>query len=295
LDRRRLRYFLVVAEEQNVLRAAERLAIAQSALSRHMQMLEAELGFPLFERLPTGVRLTKAGVVYRREASKLLLSFEHAHHLARQAATGTIGTLDVGTNEITVMDARVLHLIDRFRHDAPQITPKIEILHSQAQLERLDERALDIGFVLNAPANEPRFETIELARSSHQLLIPAGHPLAQMATITKEDLRSVPLIVHRRDRRYFYYWDVVFEQFLSAGITPLIAQEAQSIATMVALVTAGCGVAFLHGSHTAAVTSRTVMRPVVDLDLPTTLSAIWRTDNPSKLLAAFVAGIRTEQ
>jgi DNA-binding transcriptional LysR family regulator len=162
-------------------------------------------------------------------------------------------------------------------------------------LERLDERALDIGFVLNAPANEPRFETIELARSSHQLLIPTGHPLVQMATITKEDLRSVPLIVHRRDRRYFYYWDVVFEQFLSAGITPLIVQEAQSIATMVALVTAGCGVAFLHGSHTAAVTSRTVMRPVVDLDLPTTLSAIWRTDNPSKLLAAFVAGIRTEQ
>jgi DNA-binding transcriptional LysR family regulator len=96
MELRHLRYFVGVGEEQHFGRAAERLHIAQPALSRQIQDLEKEIGVPLFERLPRGVKLSAAGRVFLEDSRRILAEVQEAARRAEQAARGLNGTLRVG-------------------------------------------------------------------------------------------------------------------------------------------------------------------------------------------------------
>src|ERR1700704_2591087 len=96
MELRHLRYFVGVAEEQHFGRAAERLHIAQPALSRQIQDLEKEMGFALFDRLPRGVRLNAAGQLFLAEARRILQDVEEAKVRAERIALGKAGTLRIG-------------------------------------------------------------------------------------------------------------------------------------------------------------------------------------------------------
>src|ERR1700687_2940279 len=100
MELRPLRYFVVVGEEQHYGRAAERLGIAQPALSRQIQDLEKELGFTLFGRLPSGVKLSAAGKLFLRDARRILQDVDEAKLRAERVATGKAGTLRIGFVEV---------------------------------------------------------------------------------------------------------------------------------------------------------------------------------------------------
>src|SRR6266699_5109394 len=96
MELRHLRYFVGVGEEQHYGRAAERLHVAQPALSRQIQDLEKELGFLLFDRLPRGVRLNAAGQLFLGDARRILQDVEEAKRRAERIALGKAGTLRIG-------------------------------------------------------------------------------------------------------------------------------------------------------------------------------------------------------
>src|SRR5438046_9564668 len=96
MELRHLRYFVAVGEEQHYNRAAQRLRVAQPALSRQIQDLEEEIGFKLFDRLPRGVKLSTAGKVFLEDAQRILQQVAEAATRARGAALGPSGTLRVG-------------------------------------------------------------------------------------------------------------------------------------------------------------------------------------------------------
>ncbi len=96
MELRHLRYFVAVGEEQHFGRAAARLHIAQPALSRQIQDLEREMGFPLFDRLPRGVRLSAAGTLFLNDVRRILQDVEGAKRRAERVALGKAGTLRIG-------------------------------------------------------------------------------------------------------------------------------------------------------------------------------------------------------
>src|SRR4030095_7818944 len=96
MELRHLRYFVVVGEEQHFGRAAERLRVAQPALSRQIQDLEGEIGFKLFERLPRGVKISAAGKCFLEDARRILHELNDAIARAKRVASGQSGVLRVG-------------------------------------------------------------------------------------------------------------------------------------------------------------------------------------------------------
>src|SRR5215213_1839669 len=96
MELRHLRYFVAVGEEQHYGRGAERLRVAQPALSRQIQALEEELGFKLFDRLARGVKLSAAGRLFLDEARRILQQVEEAIRRAGRVASGQSGTLRIG-------------------------------------------------------------------------------------------------------------------------------------------------------------------------------------------------------
>ena len=145
MDLRRLKSFVVLAEELNFNRAAARLHISQPPLTRQIQLLETELGAPLFERQPKGLVLTAAGCTLLDDARRILGMADAAKDRAAQAGRGEIGRLDVG-----IFGSAIFHHIPRlllqFRSRYPQVQISLHEQTKAEQIQALRERRLTIGF-----------------------------------------------------------------------------------------------------------------------------------------------------
>src|SRR6201997_3264143 len=145
MELRHLRYFVAVGEEQHYGRAAERLGIAQPALSRQIQDLEKELGFPLFDRLPRGVKLSAAGKLFLSDARRILLEVEEAKLRAERVATGKAGTLRVGFVEALSWHGVVPDSFRRFRRRQPDVELDLHPMLSNQQMEAVRCCKIDAG------------------------------------------------------------------------------------------------------------------------------------------------------
>jgi DNA-binding transcriptional LysR family regulator len=149
MELRHLRYFVGVGEEQHFRRAAERLRIAQPALSHQIQDLEKEIGFRLVDRLPRGVKLSSAGKLFLEDARRILGEVQEATRRAERVASGKAGTLRVGFVESISWHGVVPEFFRRFRKRQPgaELTP-VPML-SLAQVEAIQSGRLDAGFVVH--------------------------------------------------------------------------------------------------------------------------------------------------
>jgi DNA-binding transcriptional LysR family regulator len=161
MELRHLRYFVAVAEELNFSRAAQRLHIAQPALSNQIKALETELGVQLLERTRRIVRLTEAGKTLLADARPLLADAQTAELHARGAQKGKTGTIHIGY-VLTTANARLASIIKAFRQEYPGVMPDLAQLATGLQIAGLRSRQLDIGFV-RPPVNAP-----ELIRKSSE-------------------------------------------------------------------------------------------------------------------------------
>src|SRR6185295_14296385 len=149
MELRHLRYFVGVGEEQHFGRAAERLGIAQPALSRQIQDLEKELGFVLFDRLPRGVKLSAAGVLFLGEARRILEEVQAAKLRAERVARGQAGTLRIGFVEALSWHGVVPDTLRSFRRRQPDVELELNPLLSLQQVEAVRSGKLDAGFIFS--------------------------------------------------------------------------------------------------------------------------------------------------
>src|ERR1700682_1345154 len=149
MELRHLRYFLAVGEEQHYGRAAQRLHVAQPALSRQIQYLERELGFKLFDRLPRGVKINPAGKLFLDDARRILQQVNEAAARAGRVARGQSGTLRVGFTENASWHGVVPDSFRRFRERQPDAELQLSPLTSLEQIETVRSGRLDAGFVFN--------------------------------------------------------------------------------------------------------------------------------------------------
>src|SRR2546422_754765 len=198
MELRHLRYFIGVAEEENVSRAALKLHVSQPALSRQIRDLEDELGFLLLERSAKSVRLTEAGRAFLTEARAVLQRAEDAVKAARAIATGGRGELHVGY--APSLTARILPpTLRAFQAELPNVRVKLHDFSTEEMLAGLREGKLQIAFVVRlTPAllRGLRFE--ELARDLICLAVAPKHPLAARRTVTLAEIAREPLITYSR-------------------------------------------------------------------------------------------------
>jgi DNA-binding transcriptional LysR family regulator len=291
MELRHLRYFVAVAEDQHYGRAAQRLRVAQPALSRQIQDLEQEIGFQLFDRLPRGVRLSAAGTAFLEDARSILRQVSAATDRAGRVARGLAGTLRVGFPESASWHGIVPDSFRRFRHEQPDAELQLSPMSSLEQVQALRAGALDAGFVFNFPKSDPDLDQLLVANQHLVLAAPRHHALTKRSRLRLRDLADAEFIWFPRRQSPVYY-DRLMQACARGGLSPRIVQEAVDQATILSLVVCGLGVAFVSEATRWRCPRDVVLRPVVDISLAIDFSLVWRKDNPSPLLTGFVASVR---
>jgi DNA-binding transcriptional LysR family regulator len=292
MELRHLRYFVAVGEEQHYGRAAQRLRLAQPALSRQIQDLETELGFRLFERLPRGVRLSAAGKLFLQDARRILLEVNEAAEHAGRVARGRSGTLRVGFTENASWRGVVPESFRRFRELHPDADLELLPAASLEQLEALRSGRLDAGFIFNMPKGDPDLNQLPVATQQIELAVPKGHPLTKLKKLRLRDLTDARFVwFPRRESPALY--DRLMQACFRGGLKfPQIVQEGLNEATILSLVSTGLGVGWVLGSARGRCPESIVIMSVVDLNLLQPQALGWRRDNTSPLLTSFIADVR---
>jgi DNA-binding transcriptional LysR family regulator len=239
-----LRCFVAVAEELHFGRAADRLQMTQPPLSRQIQKLERNLQVVLLDRDHRTVRLTAAGHAFLAESRELLAAAERAPAAARAIASGQEGVVRIGFTAAAGFGI-LGELLSSISAAMPRLTLELSEMVTRQQAAALLEGSVDLGLA-RPPFDAEAFDSHLLLAEDLLLAVPAGHPLAAVrGGISDEDLRGVPLIMHdARTARYFY--DLIVGM-LAVDHTAVVHTVGQ-ITTMVALVRAGRGVAFVPAS-----------------------------------------------
>ncbi|HYF21737.1 MAG TPA: LysR family transcriptional regulator [Ramlibacter sp.] len=288
MNLRRIRHFTVLAETLNFSRAAERLHIAQPALSVSIQKLETELGTKLFDRTPSGVTMTAAGQAALVEARRLVYHGEQLQRTTRDAAQGTGGQLRIGFVGSAIY-RWIPTLISAFRTRYPGVELVLREVTSSAIARMLAEEALDIGIVRTPLLQAAGLELHTLQRDGFVAAVPSSHPLAATGRITLAQLAGDPFVMYTTSDASGLH-GAAMAACQAAGFLPQVAQQASQIATVLALVESGLGVALVP-----EVTRERAGAGVACLDLTdlpeateTTLALAWVPGHESPAAQRFV-------
>ncbi len=291
MELRHLRYFVAVGEEEHYGRGAQRLRVAQPALSRQIQDLEAEVGFKLFDRLSRGVKLSTAGRLFLEEARRILQQVEDATRRAKRVASGQSGTLRAGFIESMSWHGIVPDSFREFRERQPDAELQIKPLSSLEQIQAVRAGQLDAGFLFTIANIDRELAQLDIALVNLLLAVPKGHPLAKSKTLRLRDLSSASFIWFPRRESPLFYDRLMHACFRGGLKSPRIVQEGLNEATILSLVSCGLGVAFVSSATRWRCPESVVLVSVPDLKLPLPFALIWRKDNESPLLARFVENV----
>ena len=248
MELRHLRYFVAVAEEGHVTRAAERLGIQQPPLSQQIQALERELDAQLFRRKPRGVELTPAGRALLDEARAILARTEQAVAATRRAAQGETGRIGIGFTSSASFHPFVPRAIRAFREQYPLVALALEESGTTELVEALRSQAIDAAFV-RSPVGESADLTVRpLLEEPMVAALPSGHPLSNAGEpLALAALAGETFILYRRPVGPGLH-DAIIAACDRAGFSPQIGQEAPRMLSTLSLVAAGLGVTVVPAS-----------------------------------------------
>ncbi|MFT3930177.1 MAG: LysR substrate-binding domain-containing protein [Spongiibacteraceae bacterium] len=289
MDIRRLRYFLIAAEEENLRRAAERLHIVQPALSKQIAQLEDELGCQLFTRAKQRIALTSAGRLFMADARRILADLEAAKERLQEASAGQLGTLNIGFRETAARSPLVSRSISEFRSAYPNVELRLNQMTSPAQCAALRNGELDTGFIYLSPEHDKGLEHLPIGDDRFMLALHRGNPLAKKKLLSLDDLVNQPFIWLARSRNA-YYSDALLRDCHQLGFSPRVIQEADSDATALNLVAVGMGISFVVAATSPP--PDVVLKPVRELDHSLTLALAWNPANYSPLVDHFIGTVR---
>ena len=291
MELRHFRYFVAVAEEENVSRAALKLHVSQPGLSRQIRNLEDEIGFQLFERSAKALHLTAAGKIFLNGARAVLLHAEDAVNKARRVAGGTQGEIHVGyapslTVQILPQTLRI------FQGNFPHVRVALHDLSSEEMLAQLGEKKLSVALTVRPPAKLLRgFNYEELARYEMCLAVAPNHPLAKLKSVTLEKISCEPLIAYSR-KEYPEYHQQLEKLFAPFSRRLHIAAEHDGITSLIADVEVGRGCALVPSCVACMAGPRLTLLPLNPALPLIPVGAIWRKESETDLIKQFVAAAK---
>ena len=287
ISTRQLRYFVEIADSGSFSAAAERLFVAQSALSRQIKELENQLQTALFERTARQPRLTAAGEAFYPRARNLLAELLKASEMATQVGNGQLGTLRLSHSSTVPMSGVLLHGIGTWLERCPGVSMDIVKLSSEAQLEEIADGRLDVG-LLRLPVLRQRegVRVVPLYTEPLVLAVPPNHPLAhsdaavELARLKDEAFISIP---HPQRGGLSY---LSAELCMRAGFFPKAARVMSRKTTQLQLIQSGFGIALLPKSMQDIAPANLHFLPLADPDCHSTV-ALACAQAPSALVEQF--------
>ena len=252
MELRHLRYFIAVAEEAHITRAAERLGMQQPPLSQQIKALEQELGVQLFRRKPRGVELTEAGRALLDDARAILLHIDHAFATTRRTARGELGRIAVGFTSSAPFHPFVPRVIRAFREAFPLVSLTLDESGTTELIADLRNERVDAAFIRTNVADPMGLTVNPLLEEAMLVAIPSAHALAparpdENSPLPLAALAGETFVVYRRRSGPGLY-DAIFAACHAAGFSPVVGQEAPRIVSTLNLVAAGLGIAIVPAS-----------------------------------------------
>ncbi len=250
---RQLQQLIVLAEERNFRRAANRLFMAQPALSVSINKMEEQIGVTLLQRGARGATLTSAGEAMLQEARSAIFHAENACRLARGVISGDVGSLRLGFVNSAIHELLPATL-NTFRIQYPQIQFELSEDSTWEIVRRIEAHELDAGIVRGHIAQSAKLKTWVIERDDLILAVPEHHRYADLESIELKDCKSEEFVLFGSFRTPGLH-SVALGLCHSAGFTPRISQEAIQVQTLVGLVASGMGIALVPAitrKHTRA-------------------------------------------
>ena len=290
MELRQIHYFVAIAEAEHFGRASQQLRIAQPALSRQMKLLESELGVALFERLPRGVRLTEAGRSFLARTRGLEKQLQAAADAARAAAKGRQGRLRLSLIEAVAWHGLIPDALRRFREELPEVELGLQAMATAEQLAALRRDETDAALVYNTRSTE-ELTAIPLARHPVVLAVPADSALAARESVAVAELAGVPLIGFPRSASPIFH-DEVQARFRALELTPHYVAEFPAETDILALVSAGAGLALSNACQMNRQPRGVRFVPLADLNVDLRLFLVHRKGTVPPTLARFLELLR---
>lgn len=293
MELRQLKYFVTLAEELHFSRAADRLGIAQPALSQQIQSLERELNVKLFYRTKRSVALTVAGRLTLEYALRTLQQAERTELIARQAGRGEHGYIEVGYVSSAALSGILTSTISAFRATNPGVELRLYELGIRTQLEHLVNGRIDVGFIRRPVHHWPAgVSSITVLREPIIAALPNGHHLARKRQLYISALKDEAMVTMQFTEGVGFH-EQILDLCRKRHFVPRIAHRAQQFAAVASLVGAGLGVAMVPSSVRNLRLAKVAYRSFSDVPRELSdLALIYRKSEQAPAVVSFVEKIR---
>lgn len=286
MELRHLRYFLAVAEELHFARAAEKLHIEQSPLSRAIKELEEELGVQLFVRTTRSTRITRAGKLFMEHVPRVFTAMQQARDSVKAAANGYHGQLRIALSD-GITPSRLPVLLARCREEDPEVDIRLFEVPLAKQIKGLHDDLYDVGFSM---ANEVGEGILAEPVWDDPLMVavPERHPLLAFKRVPLEEILRYPLVLCDPEmcEGHARQIDRVLRRIEQE---PLIAQHAATFDLMMAVVSSGLALGLAGAAHIASSRERGVVARPLEGSAPMLTTYMLRPGTaPSQALAGFI-------
>ncbi|NYT50396.1 LysR substrate-binding domain-containing protein [Parapusillimonas granuli] len=286
MEFRHLRYFIAVAEELNFTRAAQRVHIDQSPLSRTIKELEEDLGAQLFVRTTRSTRLTRAGKLFLEHVPRIFTALEQARDSVKAAANGFHGQMRIALSD-GITPSRLPALLAMCREEEPEVEIRLFEVPLAQQIKGLHDDLYDVGFAQSAEVGDG-IAALPVWNDPLLVAVPARHDLLKYKRIPLDEVLRYPLVMG--DPLFCEGYCRQIERVLrTADQEPLVAEQVISLDLMMAMVAAGmalglAGASQINGSREPGIVARPLAgRP------PMLTTYLLRLDaEPSENLSRFI-------
>lgn len=293
MDLKQVRCFVEVAERLHFGRAAERLRLAQSVVSRQVRLLEDSLGVRLLERNKRApIRLTPAGELFLDEARAALAQFEKAELVVRQAGRGERGRLEIGYVASATWSGLMPSAVFDYRREHPDVSVSLTEMETWRQLEALSEGRIDVGFLRPCPDCPSGLVVLPQIREPILLALRSDHPLAgSRGAVAAARLAGEDFIVPQADDRAGFSGHTMAIG-RAGGFAPRIVHHVRDFISVLNLVGVGLGVAAVPSSLQRVRLPDIVYRPLADCEVHAELAAACRRSGNGPVVRSFVKLLR---
>ncbi len=294
MELRHLRYFVAVAEKENVSRAALKLRVSQPGISRQIRDLEDEIGGQLFKRSAKSLKLTEAGAVFLAEAKAILLRADEAVQAVRAVMNGERGQIQVGYAPSPTVELLPCAL-HAFQNLAPDVRVTLHDLSSEEMLRGLHEGKLDMCLMVKPSVKALRGLKFDLLREYPTCVaMSPRHPLAKSKSVSLKQLAQEPLLAYSR-ADYPEYHVMLEEVFRLSARKPRVVEEHDSASGLITAAEIGRGVALVPSCFAHFTGGRIKLRPLLPVPAALPVGAAY---NPKKFPVAaqkFLQAARSTQ
>jgi len=288
---RHLWLFLAVAEEQNFGRAAKRLGMSQPPLSEQIQVLEQALKVKLFDRSRRGAKLTPVGSAILPAVRKFADQLERLELAVEEAVAGQSGMLTIGAISTAMFDV-LPGLIEQLKSDYPHLTVSVREIDSVEAVPALEAGDIDLAFARLDGDLGASIKSLPLTQDRLVVALPSDHPLASRTRISLSSLATEPLVMFSRKVSPVYF-DNLIATCRASGFSPRVLHEVRSVASQIAFVSCGQGIALVPASLKKLAPDNVVFRELSQKLNVVTTAVAWNTDRPNPLVEELVTRLQS--